>query len=147
MPMNIMQCQMHFVGASFFEGGPLTLLEALSTNLPAIIPDVGLAAYFAGRPGIEVIAPPFDIFNFYGNIWEMQSTPDFEQRLTAAMTQVYNTRVKPNLDKNIIEALDKRNTYLSYVELAQDIIAARDVQNKNFPNIWTEYLKKTHKID
>ncbi len=136
-----------FVGASFFEGGPLTLLEALSTNLPAIIPDVGLAAYFAGRPGIEVIAPPFDIFNFYGNIWEMQSTPDFEQRLTAAMTQVYNTRVKPNLDKNIIEALDKRNTYLSYVELAQDIIAARDVQNKNFPNIWTEYLKKTHKID
>jgi glycosyltransferase involved in cell wall biosynthesis/GT2 family glycosyltransferase len=135
-----------FVGASFFEGGPLTLLEALSTNLPAIIPAVGLAAYFAGRPGIEVIAPPFDILNFYGNIWEMQSMPDFEQRLTAAMTRVYNARVKPNLDKKIIEALDKRNTYLCYVELIQDIIAARDIQNKSFPNVWTEHLKNAHNL-
>ena len=131
-----------FVSATFFEGGPLTLLEALASNLSVIMPNVGLATYFKGRQGLEIVDPPLNISRYYGRIWEMTSTPDFENRMAEAMVRTYRTRQKPNLDPTILDALYKRHTYSCCVQLIEDVLRGLDVRGKQFQNTWPNVMRK-----
>jgi glycosyltransferase involved in cell wall biosynthesis len=132
-----------FVTATFFEGGPLTLLEALAANLPVIMPNVGLAIYFRGRQGFEIVDPLFNISRYYGRMWEMASTPDFEHRMAAAMVRTYRTPQKPDLDVAMLDALDKRHAYNWCVQLIQDVLHGIDVRGKQFQNTWPNLLRKS----
>jgi glycosyltransferase involved in cell wall biosynthesis len=44
-----------FLSPSFFEGGPIALLEAAAAGIPCVTTNVGLAAVLEGRPGVTLI--------------------------------------------------------------------------------------------
>lgn len=111
-----------FVSGTFFEGGPLTLLEALNANLPVIISDVGHASSFAGRMGVNLVKPAFDIAAYKGCISEMKSDAAFEKRLAEVMIRVCRFPVRPNLSEDELRAIDRRNTYGQYLNLLTGIL-------------------------
>jgi GT2 family glycosyltransferase/glycosyltransferase involved in cell wall biosynthesis len=114
-----------FVSGTFFEGGPLTLLEALKANLPVIISAVGHASAFEGKAGVSLVKPAYDMATFDGAILEMQSNSAFEQRLANAMIGVCRSPVRPNLSPIEFRAIDRKNTYQQYLDLLANIL--RDV--------------------
>jgi GT2 family glycosyltransferase/glycosyltransferase involved in cell wall biosynthesis len=111
-----------FVSATFFEGGPLTLLEAIAANLPVIMPAVGCTSRVAERKGIKLVQPVYDMVHFSAAIWEMKSTPEFEQRLADAMVETWKNPVRPDFSTSELGALEKARAYESYVRLITDII-------------------------
>jgi len=117
-----------FVSASFFEGGPLNLLESLKANLPIIMTNVGLALHFQGFRGVQIIEPPVDIFKFEGNIWDLSSTPEFEENLARAMQNVAHTPQRPDASPELLQSFDKSQTYLLYLE------ALNSLSNKKAPD-------------
>lgn len=106
-----------FVSASFFEGGPLTLLEALASNLPAIIPRTGVAPTFEGMRGVNVIEPAIDIGSYEGVIDGLRSDPGFVDSLAAAMMKVWCDPVRPDLTEEQYGLLEKDTTYIRYARL------------------------------
>lgn len=116
-----------FVSGTFFEGGPLTLLEALKANLPTIISDVGIASSFSGAKGVSLVPPVYDISNYNGAIWEMQSSEAFEQRLADAMIKVCRSPVRPDLSESELLAIDRKNTYQQYLEMIAGIIGGAEL--------------------
>lgn len=46
-----------FVSASFFEGGPIALLEGAAAGLNVAITETGLGVAFSGQPGARIIQP------------------------------------------------------------------------------------------
>lgn len=119
-----------FVTATFFEGGPLTLLEAIAANLPVVMPAVGVASSFAGRRGVELVAPCYDMARYGGAIWELVSTPEFEQRLAAAMVCTWRTPVRPNFTQAELGELDRRCAYARYVKLLGELVRGESVPEK-----------------
>lgn len=111
-----------FVTGSFFEGGPLTLLEALNANLPIVITDVGHAPSFAGKMGINIVEPAFDIDLYEGSISEMRSNSDFEERLAETMIRVCCRPERPNFSKEELEKIDRGHAYEKYLSLLMDIM-------------------------
>jgi GT2 family glycosyltransferase/glycosyltransferase involved in cell wall biosynthesis len=120
-----------FVSAAFFEGGPLNQLEAAKANLPAVMTNVGFASLFRGRPGFKIIDPPLEIDRFHGAIWQLTSTPEFEDRLAEAMMSIYRHPELPNLPSDMLSAFDKSNTYNCYVELIESILQGKGVSEMN----------------
>lgn len=108
-----------FVSGAFFEGGPLTLLEAIRSNLPIVISRVGIVSLFEGRPGIDVVAPAQDVLQYHGAIWQLKSTKEFEQRLADAMIRTWHNPVRPNFDDGELRKLEKGATYEKYRELIE----------------------------
>jgi len=106
-----------FVGASFFEGGPLTLLEALASNLPVIIPRVGVASAFEGLRGVHVVEPAVDIGAYEGGIDGLRSSDGFVDKLAMAMMQAWCNPMPPDLTAEQRVLLEKDNTYIKYAQL------------------------------
>jgi len=106
-----------FVSASFFEGGPLTLLEALASNLPVIIPRIGVASSYEGMQGVHVIEPALDIGAYAGAIDALNSNNGFVDSLAAAMMKVWCDPVRPDFTPEQRRSLDKDNTYMKYAQL------------------------------
>ncbi|WP_164487422.1 methyltransferase domain-containing protein [Pseudomonas chlororaphis] len=117
-----------FVSATFFEGGPLTLLEAIKANIPVAMPKVGCASHFAEYAGIELVDPVYDMTRYTGGVSEMRSTVEFEQRLAVAMLRAWSNGVRPQLSEIELEGLNKERTYQSYVNLVQQLISGQIVQ-------------------
>ena len=130
-----------FVAASFFEGGQLSLLEAITANLPSVTSNMGFAGHFRNKPGFEVVDEPLALTSFYGSISQLHSTPDFEHRLADAMIRTYVKRVKPDLSQAIRKAFDKEVSYQCYVKLAGAILKGEDIRTLKFPDTWPELLK------
>ncbi|MEG7362341.1 glycosyltransferase [Pseudomonas citronellolis] len=120
-----------FVSGTFFEGGPLTLLEALQANLPSVISNVGVASSFSGWKGIHLVSPAHEIEHYEGAIWEMQSNAAFEQRLTNAMIEVCQSPARPDLTEVDLIAIDRKTTYRKYLELIAGIIG--DAEGVDIP--------------
>ena len=110
-----------FVGASFFEGGQLVLLEALAANLPVVTTEVGFAGIFKNRKGVALVPPPVDIFTYRGRIWELRSTHDFEAKLASQICRTYIERIRPDLPDSVVEMFDKRHSYKLYVSLVRQL--------------------------
>jgi GT2 family glycosyltransferase/glycosyltransferase involved in cell wall biosynthesis len=106
-----------FASASFFEGGPLTLLEALASNLPVIIPRIGVASTFEGARGVHVIEPAIDIDSYEGAIDALDSHSGFVDSLATAMMKVWCDPVRPDFTPEQRRSLDKDNTYMKYAKL------------------------------
>jgi glycosyltransferase involved in cell wall biosynthesis/GT2 family glycosyltransferase len=133
-----------FVSAAFFEGGQLTLLEAVRANLPVITSRIGFACHFEGLPGFEVIEPAVDIFSYSGQIWELSNNRAFIEDLAGALIRTYQNPQAPNLAEDLLNAFDKRNTYRSYLELIEHILAGRDFSgdaSHPAPDHWPELLQ------
>jgi glycosyltransferase involved in cell wall biosynthesis len=128
--------------SAFFEGGPLTLLEALTANLAVIATEVGFAPHFAGMPGIELIAPAFDILEYRGGITDMAFDRDFVQSLSAAMTRTYRRRARPDLPPATLECFDKANTYACYLDLIGRILTGEAWEALRRPESWPERLRE-----
>lgn len=131
-----------FVLASFFEGGPLVFLEALKANLPIIATNVGFVSHFKGMPGITILEPLVDIMEFHGAIWELASTPTFEERLANAMVEIYADPQRPNLPANLLQAFDKSEAYKLYVVLIDELLQSNDVSNMIFPASWPNWINE-----
>ena len=131
-----------FVLASFFEGGPLVFLEALKANLPIIATNVGFVSHFKGMPGITILQPPVDIMEFHGAIWDLASTPTFEERLANAMVEIYADPQRPNLPANLFQAFDKSEAYKLYVVLIDELLQSNDVRNMIFPASWPNWINE-----
>lgn len=131
-----------FVSASFFEGGPLNLLEALKVNLPIIITNVGLAVHFKGMPGVQVVEPPVDINEFYGALGQLASTREFEERLATAMVETYNNPQRPNMSSAFLQAIDKSSAYQPYVKLIDILLKGGRLDLKAFSSPWLKELRK-----
>ncbi|MEA3638325.1 MAG: glycosyltransferase [Lamprobacter sp.] len=112
--------------AAFFEGGPLTLLEAICANLPIVTARVGFAHHFDGRPGFDVIEPAVDIFDYQGRIWELSNTRTFIKDLADALLRTYQHPQPPNLPEDLLKAFDKRKTYQAYLELIEQRLSGQD---------------------
>jgi glycosyltransferase involved in cell wall biosynthesis len=117
-----------FTSATFFEGGPLTLLEAIKANIPVAMSNVGCASHFAKHAGIELVDPVYDMAQFTGSVTEMRSNAQFEQLLAEAMLRVLNNGVRPQFSERELEGLDKERTYQSYVNLVQELIGGQTLQ-------------------
>ena len=111
-----------FICGSFFEGGPLVLIEALVSNLPVITTEVGFAGRFRGHKGIALVPPPVDIINFYGSLLQLHTTVEFERDFARQMQITYNERIRPDLDNSLIEMMDSHYCYAKYVRLVQQLI-------------------------
>ena len=111
-----------FVSASFFEGGQLTWLEAIAANIPIVTSAVGFAANFTERQGIKPVKPVYDMTCFNGAIWEMESTPEFEQRLAEAMFCTWKKPLRPDFSVTELLELEKERTYKNYVHLISKLI-------------------------
>jgi len=119
-----------FVSATFFEGGPLTLLEAVAANIPVVMPAVGCASRFAARNGIKLVEPICDMVQFSGPIWEMKSTSTFEQQLADAMIETWRNPVRPNFSQEELAELEKGRAYESYLRLIADIMEIKCAPEK-----------------
>lgn len=122
-----------FASATFFEGGPLTLLEAIKANLPVAMSNVGCATQFAGRAGIELVDPVYDMTLYNGSVSEMKSTAEFEQRLAAAMLRTWSNHVRPELSEDELREIGKDRTYKRYVDLIQQLIGAEQDESSDLP--------------
>jgi glycosyltransferase involved in cell wall biosynthesis len=111
-----------FVSSAYFEGGQLTLLEAVSANLPVIATRVGFAEHFEGLPGFEVLAPAVDLMRSADDSAEMESPADFIDRLGAAMVRVRESPRRPNFPREIREAMDTTYTYQKYADLVASLL-------------------------
>lgn len=115
-----------FVGASFFEGGPLVLLEAIISNLPIIITRVGFASQFEHFPGVNLVEPPIDIFQYKGTINELSSSKKFESDFANMLIKTYQRPVKPNISKEMINNMDMNILFKKYVDILESIIKKCD---------------------
>ncbi len=106
-----------FVCASYFEGGQLSLLEALAANLPIVTTRVGFACHFEGVRGVTVIEPPCDIWHFQGSLGALESSVEFLEVLAAAMVGVYRNPIRPDLPTELLGAMDKAHATAAYVDL------------------------------
>nr|WP_312196775.1 glycosyltransferase [Brucella anthropi] len=106
-----------FVSGAFFEGAQLILLEAIRSNLPVVTSRVGIASLFEGRPGIKVVAPSQDMSQFNGAIWELKSSPTFEQQLADAMIETCKNPIRPNLEQAELDGFERSKTYEKYTDL------------------------------
>ncbi|MCE4068988.1 MULTISPECIES: glycosyltransferase [Pseudomonas] len=122
-----------FVSGTFFEGGPLTLLEALQANLPSVISNVGVASSFSGKRGVHLVSPAHEIKEYDGPIWEMQSSTAFEQRLTNAMIAVCQSPECPDLTEAEVIAIDRKASYGKYLELIAGIIGEAELVTVDLP--------------
>lgn len=122
-----------FVSATFFEGGPLTLLEAITANIPVVMPAVGCASHFSERTGITLVGPIHDMADFHAPIWEMISTPEFEQRLADAMVETWRNPVRPNFSATALDTLEKGRAYESYVHLITGLIEGESTLDNASP--------------
>lgn len=121
-----------FVSATFFEGGPLTLLEAIAANIPIAMPSVGYASRFAGRKGIKLVEPICDMAAFSSSIWEMKSNGDFEERLAEALVDIWKNPLKPDFSEEQMLFLSKERAYENYVHLVSNIVGSGFVGDKEY---------------
>lgn len=120
-----------FTSATFFEGGPLTLLEAIKADLPVAMAKVGFATHFSGHPGIELVDPVYDMTLYNGGVSEMKSTPEFEQRLAEAMLRTWTNGALPRLSENDLQALKKDHAYQRYVSLIQQLMPGKNTETNS----------------
>lgn len=118
-----------FVSGTIFEGGPLTLLEAIKSDLPVIMPNVGLANDFYGNAGFEIIDEAIDIESYDGPIWSIPSRINYESDLADAMVRVYRNPVKPQLSSDDLRRMNKDVTYSKYQNLVDSIISKSNRTN------------------
>ncbi len=123
-----------FVSSAFFEGAQLSLLEGIAANLPIVTPAVGSASVFAGRKGIRLVEPVFDLVQYTGAIWEMRSTEIFEQSLCEAMVHTWRNPSKPDFSEAELATLEKGCAYEHYVDLITEIIDGKFPMGEG-PNI------------
>jgi len=114
-----------YAHAAFFEGGQLSMLEALVADLPIVTTEIGFAMHFRGRPGVRVVDAHFDIVDYDGHITQMPASPETERQLAEAMAATYADPVRPGLPPAIIESFDRSNAYQTYVELVRELIAGK----------------------
>ena len=129
-----------FVSAAFFEGGQLSLLEAVAANLPVITTEIGFATHFKGRKGFAVIPPPLDVFSYCGRIWELQSSSEFELELAAKMEKTYRERVRPEFSEEMLDQFDKSKSYQLYLHLVRQIAEGSEVSMSRLMNSWPNSL-------
>jgi glycosyltransferase involved in cell wall biosynthesis len=127
-----------FVCASFFEGGPLVLQEALAANLPIVTTEVGIGStyLFKNHKGIAVVPPPIDIFNYHGAIEQLHSTVEFERDFASKLITVYSEGVKPNFSECFIEKMDKYRVYGLYAHLIKELIETGKLLSDVYLESW-----------
>ncbi|MDH7462133.1 glycosyltransferase [Chitinophagaceae bacterium 26-R-25] len=127
-----------FVHSAFFEGGQLSLLEAIAANLPVVTTDIGFAKHYKGKQGVSVVPAPVDIFDYRGFIWELTSTISCERYLAIEMMNTYNERVRPDFPMDFIDLFDKNHSFNNYVRLIEYIIENDKIEGYQLSNSWTE---------
>jgi glycosyltransferase involved in cell wall biosynthesis/GT2 family glycosyltransferase len=127
-----------FVHSAIFEGGQLSLLEALAANLPVATTEIGFARHFRGIQGFETVPPAMQIMDYYGPIWELHSTPECERNMAAAMIRIYKAPLQPNIPEKIVQMFDKQQSYRLYVDLIQHY--KRGDTTWTAPQVWSQLI-------
>ena len=130
-----------FLSSAYFEGGQLTLLEAVYNNLSVITTEIGFACHFRGMEGIDVIPPAFDIVDFRGGLWEMATDQATIDRLADAICRAYRDRARPDLPAGLLSAFDKERTYGCYLELISTLLSGRGWESVQCRNPWPEQIR------
>lgn len=132
-----------FLCASFFEGGPLVLLEALASNLPIVSTQVGYANWLKDVRGVSLVPPPVDILEFEGNIQELHSTARFERSFASRMRNAYRDRIRPDLNEEVLAMLDERSVNRTFVQFIAQFL--QDPQNPSFPKVdsWADHIRSS----
>ncbi|MBA4146052.1 MAG: family 2 glycosyl transferase, partial [Cytophaga sp.] len=136
-----------FAHSAFFEGGQLSILEAIAANLPVVTTEIGFAKHFKDIAGIYLCPPPIDIKNYTGYIWQLASTPECERNMTINMLKAYSDRINPNLSTEIRELFDKEYTYCHYVELIEKIIIGEKQISERSSVFWTELVETKDTVE
>jgi glycosyltransferase involved in cell wall biosynthesis/GT2 family glycosyltransferase len=112
-----------FVHSAFFEGGQLSLLEAVAANLPVATSEVGFSKHFKGRQGFYIVPPAVDIISFRGSIVDLHSNPEFERNMADQLQKLYTERIPPNLPEKYLRLLDKHFAYKQFGDLLQRFLS------------------------
>lgn len=111
-----------FLSASFFEGGQLTFLEALSLNVPVVSTRVGLSADYEDMAGVVLVDPPERVLDLRKPVHEFESNSAFEGHLAAAMKSLLRNYARPVLKPSILESLTPSMAYRPYSELVLEAV-------------------------
>ena len=134
----IADCQLH--GAAI-EGGPLTLLEALTANLSVVITNVGFAPLFTGHQGVYVVERNFPYTHeTFSNQDFLNGGPQLVADLTEAIIQAYTKRMRPDLPRETISLFDCQNTYAAYANLIAGVKST--IQTTSSFIDWCELVQK-----
>lgn len=128
-----------FIHAAFFEGGQLSLLEALASNLPVISTDIGFCRHFRNHRGVYLAPPPVDLLTYQETIAELTIPLGYAIVFAEYIRQAYAERVCPDLSDQLLECMDKEVSYAAYVDLISELIVSNTVSSKTY-DVWTNRL-------
>lgn len=114
-----------YAHSAFFEGGQLSMLEALAADLPIVTTEIGFAIHFKQCPGVRVVPAHFDIAEYEGHITAMKSSPATERMMAEAMCELYREPVRPGLSPVEVQSFDRSNAYQTYVEMVRGLMAGQ----------------------
>ncbi len=130
-----------YAHAAFFEGGQLSMLEALAADLPIVTTEIGFAMHFRGRAGIRVVAAHLDIAEYTGHITALEPSAETERQLADAMALTYADPVRPGLSADVVQAFDRSNAYQTYIEMIQELIAGNALKLQSIEQrSWSKLL-------
>lgn len=109
------------ISGTFFEGGPLTLLEALASDLPVIYPKVGVAGAFEGLPGVHLVEPAVNMLEYDGAIDGLAARAGFVPDLVDMMIKVWCNPIRPSFDRERLASLEKNVSYIKYARLLSEV--------------------------
>lgn len=125
------------VSSAFFEGGPLTFVESLITNLPVVSIETGLLKHAKKLDGVITIKPHVDLLSYCDSIVDLQSSEETEKEFASAMIKVYNNPEKPNLAADLLALMDKSQSYKYYLLLVDKLLNSEKICDSDLDDTWT----------
>lgn len=129
-----------FIHGAFFEGGQLSLLEALASNLPVISTDIGFCRHFRNSSGVYLADAPVDLLSYHGSVTELVAPPEHIEAFADVIAHGYSERAKPDLPDELLDLMDRQASYAAYVKIIMAVLNHEAIPPQNTFSLWTEYL-------
>ncbi|GHU06690.1 hypothetical protein FACS1894158_13940 [Betaproteobacteria bacterium] len=130
-----------FIHAAFFEGGQLSLLEALSTNLTIISTDIGFCRHFRDHPGVFLSPPPVDLLTYHSTITELSIPSGWITVYADCICRAYKKKIRPDLPEILLERMGRQVSYAAYVSLIRRLITGEIPSSAEQYDVWTSYVE------
>lgn len=129
-----------FIHAAFFEGGQLSLLEALASNLPVVSTDIGFCRHFKNHKGIYLAPPPIDLLNYSGAPEKMVMPDGYTSVFAKYISMAYMKKIRPDLPTDLLKKMDKDVSYTAYIKLITELISNNQAIRTQHYDTWVTHI-------